>query len=65
MIPNIHFFNDFGCPNGKKKTKNNDQYISFFLKYVSEWNKLIRYKKAKYYSNIYIKYIHICMCGHL
>lgn len=58
IIPDFHFLKDFGCPNSKNKTQNNDQYISlsevhlsFSLKCVSEWNKLFRYikKKAKYY----------------
>lgn len=54
IIPDFHFLKDFGCPNSKNKTQNNDQYISlsevhlsFFLKCVSEWNKLFRYIKKK------------------
>lgn len=64
--------NDFGCANGKNKTKNNDQYISLSEVHLSFfWNVFqngINYsdikKEAKDYSNIYIKYIHICMRGH-
>lgn len=54
--------NDFGCANGKNKTKNNDQYISLSEVHLSFfWNVFqngINYsdikKEAKDYSNIYI-----------
>lgn len=73
IIPDFHFLKDFGCPNSKNKTQNNDQYISLSEVHLSFfWNVFqngINYsdilkKKAKYYSNICIKYIHICMCDH-
>lgn len=54
IIPDFHFLKDFGCPNSKNKTQNNDQYISlsevhlsFFLKCVSEWIKYSDLLKKK------------------
>lgn len=68
IIPDFHFLKDFGCPNSKNKTQNNDQYISLSEVHLSFfWNMFqngINYSDIKKpnITLIYVLSIYIYVC---